>query len=92
MKVCVSLLFLLSAEWVGALLCLQSDLSGLQGGDRGREGGTDGSCCRAGSSGVLTAHLTCMGTEQPLLPSCPTAETRGSALRFTPLILFRAEL
>lgn len=26
------------AEWVGALLCLQSDLSGLLGGDRGRGG------------------------------------------------------
>lgn len=84
------------AEWVGALLCLQSDLSGLQGGDRGRGGGGEATPV-AGQAAVTSLLAGCVNSTSdlygnrtastPLLPSWQTVGTRGTDLHFTPLSL-----
>lgn len=55
-------------EWLsGLVLCCVSRVI-YQVCREETEGGRDNSSSRAGSSGVLTPHLTCTGEEQPLLP------------------------
>lgn len=79
------------AEWAGALLCLQSDLSGLQGGDRGRERETTPV---AGQAAVTSLLAGCVNSTSdlygnradstPLLPSDQTVGTRGDKSPFYP--------